>query len=272
MRSLKQEENYICVKGCIEISTSLKELVNMYECYKVTCVTPSTTKRGDIVYHILLDDSILVKYVYPDEKWRSSGKRNRSCSIKLHEFWKRNNDSLINLIGKYIAASLIDTDFGKQFHIVLSTDIISDFKKLLDNANGRAFKADTPIYKFLRKTNYTINGDDSITLRKEYNGYNVNANNLCYPNTNKLNTLTFDNIDKIWEHFYCGKKIDTTITLKSETTEWYSRNEYSICISYERYHDRSETKTDIHRGEYAILTIGDDLKDEHILYLAENHG
>ena len=58
----------------------------------------------------------------------------------------------------------------------------------------------------------------------------------------------------------------------SETTKWYSRDDCSIYISYEKYHDRSETKTDISRGKHAILRIGDALDAEHIQFLCEDAG
>lgn len=295
-------------------------------------VTQATTKRGDIVYHILLNGNILIKYVYPDDKWRSSGKRNRSCSSRLNEFWKKNDNSLMNLIGKYIVASLIDTEFGKQFSAVISTDIVIDFKKLLDNANGLAFKADIPIYSFLRNMNYPVNYDNSISLRKDYSGYNINSDNLCYPNSlsgimdnfkkyyeqskgrafqinfpifylllemgfkkNTDNSITlkdeyslynvncdnicypnnttqemlnFENIDKIFEHFYRNKIIYSNHDSQGDTT--YSCSSYAIYESHAIY--KVGHMKDKLTGSFKsiVLAIGDDLKEEHLRFLSKN--
>ena len=236
----------------------------------------------------------------------------------------------MNLVGKYIIASLVDTDFGKQFDIILSADIIADFKKLLDNAKGRAFKADIPIYNFLRKMNYPVNSDSSISLRKEYSGYDINSENLCYPNCvtgimsnfkqyydlmngrafqidfpiysllkklnfatnpdksitlqgeysgysvnsdnvcypNKIreNTLTFENINIIFDSFFRNKTVYSNHDSRGDIT--YGLSSYAIYEIYDTYKvghmrdRRTGTSTSI------ALAVGDDLADEHIQFLA----
>lgn len=192
--------------------------------------------------------------------------------IPIYDLLKKMNypvnvDGSISLRKTYSGYAI---DVANRCYPNTTTGIMNYLKQYFAKANGRAFQVDFPVYNAFRAIGYSINEDASITLRDEYSTYNVDADNFFYPNTSNQNTLTFDNIDKIWKHFYCEKAISTTTSLKSETEKRYTRNKYSICVSYETYHDRSETKTDISKGKYAILTIGDDLEEEHIRFLAEN--
>jgi len=253
----------------------------MYEIYKVTNVTSATTKYGDICYHVQINGSILIK-VYPQVKWKNTWrtvewntKTGRITRVKernkelyysvFHSFWEQNNESLLNLTGKYIVTTSDNLKANlKNGYNVQSVDLVHDFKKLLDDANGRTFSTGLPIYNFLKKLNYTVNQDNSITLRKEYSGYNVNTDNLCYQNTNKPNILTFENIGIIYDHFFRGK--GKTDDGRRHSTSEYKLNKYSIfqhwsnCGSYKR----RETS-----GTSYVMVIGDDLKDEHIQFLAE---
>jgi len=141
--------------------------------YKVTSVQRKKTQKGDTVYSIQLNNSILIDYVYPDKIWRSSGSKNIHISSKLHDFWNENANSLEKLVGNYIVTSLSDSDFGLKFSMINSLDIISDFKKLLDKYQEKTFLTNLPIYDFLKFLKYEINNDGSISLKKEYEHLNI---------------------------------------------------------------------------------------------------
>ena len=196
------------------------------------------------------------------------------AKFPIYDFLKRINRSLnpdgsIRLRGSYSGYNVDSENLCYPNTIDL---LLKNYKTDFDKAEKKAFQFDFSIYNILKRMKFDLNKDNSITLTGEYSIYNVSINNICYPNTKEPNTLTSDNIDRIWEHFFCNKKIESTSTLKSETTKWYSRDDCSIYISYEKYHDRSETKTDISRGKHAILRIGDALDAEHIQFLCEDAG
>ena len=141
--------------------------------YKVTSVQRKKTQKGDTVYSIQLNNSILVDYVYPDKIWKSSGSKNVHMSSKLHNFWNENDNSLEKLVGNYIGVSLSDSDFGLKFNIINSLDMVSDFKKLLDKFQEKTFLTNLPIYDFLKFLKHKKNNDGSINLKKEYKHLSV---------------------------------------------------------------------------------------------------
>ena len=200
-----------------------------------------------------------------------AGGKSFKTPFPIYDFLKRlnrplNPDCSISLIGEYSGYN-VDPD-NLCYQNTIET-FLGSYAESFDKADGKAFEFDFPVYDILKRMKLNTNQDNSITLIGKYSEYDVSKRNLCYPNTKKPNTLTLDNIDIIWEHFYCGKKNEASITLKSETSKSYCRGDHAIYISYERYHDRSETRTDVSSWREAILRIGDDLQEEQIQFLRE---
>ncbi len=171
----------------------------MRNIYKVVNVTQAKTKNENIVYHILLNDGVLIKYVDPESSW-PNGKQKGHAIQKVSDFFYKNNNSLFSLIGNYIDIEIHDTEWGKKFYLIYSLDIIGDFYEALKNANNMSFIVNFDIYKFLEKLGYKKNEDASITLRNNYSNYNVNIRNICYVNDEYME-FEFSNYDK-WINKY----------------------------------------------------------------------
>lgn len=235
-----------------------------YQIYKITSVNEKQTKKGDKVYSIQLNNTIIINNVNPDKNWKSSGKKNMGLINLVHDFWITNNHSLKKLVGKLIYARCVNSDFGVQFDRISSLDIINDFKEKLDESDCEAFITNLPIYDLLVEMNYKIENDNikSIPLKKPYEKYSIFKENectICYCNITKENTLTFDNIDIVYKNYYCPKKISS---YRKDIT--YSKNRISIVESY-TYYGRDDKISS--SGSRTIKTIGNNLSKEEIKFL-----
>lgn len=227
--------------------------------YKVTSTKITKSKRGYTVFNFQLNEAIWVSKLAPI---RSSDKKYDA----LYKLYEENNGSLESLVGKYIVASIHESEYGLQLNYITSYDLIRDFKKLLDNANGKPFSTDMPIYDFLKAANYPLNLDGSIRLKKPYNFYiiiNHNGSSICYQDCDKENTLTLNNMEIIYKQFYDAKYIETgDVDLDCK----YRLSQTAILKHCDKYH-KYKSKT-IRSYDTVVMQIGDDLSTEQIEYLS----
>lgn len=235
----------------------------MSNIYKVTSATVSTTKKGYKIFKLQLNNSILASKLAP------SRKRDKEYD-SLYKIYEENNESLEFLVGKYIAISLYESNYGMNFSYITSYNSIDDFKKLLDESQKKAFSTDIPIYDFLKQRKYKINHDNSITLKKPYEYFNIlnkHGVTVCYPNKLKLNVLTIDNIEIIFNNFYKEKYIETNnLDLDCK----YKISHISIVKNCRKFHKTkggvvSDSDTD-------VLKIGDKLNEDQLIFLSQVKG
>lgn len=177
---------------------------DIFKIYKITSIQTKKTKRNDVVYSFQLNNDICIENINPDFIWKSSGKKNIGKSNLINKFWIENNYNLDGLKGKYIFASLSNSEFGIKFGEVRSIDIIGDFQEELGLNNGMAFYTKLPIYKFLEYANYDKNNDGSINLKNsnKLRIKKINSQTLCYPYSELNDILSLENIDVIFHKFY----------------------------------------------------------------------
>lgn len=271
----------------------------MYKIYKITNTKITETKNGNIIFNLELNNTIWAS--------KNSGKNNSAFYIKkeqeheqllhnlrnsliesgvmqkktikktpipekkdmtIHELYD-NYKTLNSLIGQFITTSLVKSNYGTNFDNILSYNSLKDFKELLDNSKKRAFISKIPIYSFLKEQGYNINIDGSITLRQEYDSFNIRERYgevICYPNNLGTDRLTFENIEIIYNNFYKDK--EDCMDSETRSCSYYLR-EIAISIICNTY-----TK---HMGECrgsqetSVLKIGDKLTDEMIKFLVKSH-
>lgn len=240
--------------------------------YKVTSINQKYTKKNDKVYDIVLNNIYCIKNVNPDKVWLSSGLKNKGFINEIYQFWVKNNYSLDLLKGKYISLKFKQTNYGLQISYIISLDIISDFKKMLDDSDGKGFSTELPIYKLLEHAKYKKNNDNSINLKDSFSKYRIKEEldyTICYPHSKSNEFLTIDNINYIYEKFYSELKretLDGNLDFKHMLSDdrmsiikrtWYVKVSYKMTTSG----DYCYTKDKI------ILRIGDKLDDNIILAL-----
>jgi hypothetical protein len=230
----------------------------MSEIYKVTNAKITTSKNGYAIFNLELNKKIWAGKLAPirktDQKYS-----------KLYQIYEEKN-TLDSVIGKFITTSLEKTQYGVNFDYIESYDSLEDFRELLDKAEKKAFSTSLSIYQFLKSQSYNINNDNSITLKKPYNYFNIREKNsqvICYPNNLKLDELTFDNIEKIYYQFYDKKFIDTG---NPDRDCHYKLTTVAIVKNCKKYH-KTKGKT-LSDTDSEILTIGDKLNDKYIEYLS----
>ncbi len=188
----------------------------------------------------------------------------------LYRIYKEHNGAIDTLVGKYIEIYLTKSDYGMDFNSIKSYDIVKDFKNLLDESQGKAFFTNMSIYGFLKQLKYQINPDDSITLKKPYDDFNIfdkDGITVCYPNQLKPDVLTLDNIGIIYKQFFYKKHSSTG---HSDMVLQYKLKHVAIVENCKRYH-RYKSKT-ISDHDTDVLRIGDNLNDEQLKFLSEkNH-
>ncbi|MEA3314847.1 MAG: hypothetical protein U9Q30_03175 [Campylobacterota bacterium] len=229
----------------------------MSKIYKVTNTKITTSKNGYTIFNLELNNQIWASKLAPVRK--SEKKYN-----KLYQIYEENK-TLDSLIGKLITTTLEKSNYGINFDSISSYDSLIEFKELLDKSEKKAFSTDIPIYGFLKLQNYSINSDNSITLKEPYSYYNIRSKDnitICYPNNLKSDELTFDNISIIYDHFYHEKCTESSLDADCK----YVLTSIAIIEDWWRYH---KTKGGItRRGTRDILRIGDKLNDEHIKFLS----
>lgn len=223
--------------------------------YKVTHALVGKTKSGYELYKIQLNNSVLATKLLPLRK------REKRYD-KLYNKYLENNRSLDFLVGKYISISLNKTRYGIEFSSIDSFDVLSDFKELLDNANGKAFSTSINIYGFLKERGYDTNTEGSLILKPPYHKFCISEHNICYPNDLQENTLTPANIGIIFEKFYKGRVIDNGNPDRSES---YVLTSTSIAKNRIIYHKtKSET---LSNENFDVLCIGEKLTEEQYKYI-----
>ena len=230
----------------------------MNEIYKVTNAKVTASKNGYTIFNLELNKKIWASKLAPIRKTDQ-----KYC--ELYQLYEEKN-TLDSLIGKFITISLEKTQYGVNFDYVELSDSLEEFKELLDKSEKKSFSASIPIYNFLVSLNYKINSDNSITLKEPYSYFNIKgegSETLCYPNNLKNDTLTFDNIEKIYYQFYDKKSIDTG---NLDRDCYYRLTTIAIVENCKKYHKtRGKILSD---SDYDVLTIGDKLNDEHIKFLS----
>ncbi len=158
----------------------------MYNVYKVTAATIKKTQNGYELYNLQLNKSFWATKLVPlsemDRRWNS-----------LYQLYTKNNKNLDFLVGRYIALDLENSKFGTNFSHIMSFDVLQDFKKLLDESNGKAFFTNINVFGFLENKGYPINPDGTITLREPYSKFNIknqSEHTIGYPNKLEEGTLT----------------------------------------------------------------------------------
>lgn len=223
--------------------------------YKVTEATVGKTKRGYQIYKLQLNNSILATKLFPlrklDQKYN-----------KLYQLYTKNNNSLEFLVGKYISISLSQSQYGAEFSSIISFNAIQEFKDLLDGSKGKAFSTRMDIYEFLKRKNYPVNNDNSITLKDPYESFNITDKNVCYPNKLEDNCLTLDNIEAIYSQFYKDKVIDNG---NPDRDSKYVLTLVAIVENRKIYH-KSNGKT-VANDNFDVLKIGDLLSEEQNDYI-----
>ena len=232
----------------------------MNRIYKVTGTKVTKSKNGYTIFNFEFNNEVWASQLAPVHK--SEKKYNKIYQILEKE------KTLDSLLGKFISTSLVETSYGVNFENIISYDSIEDFKKLLDESEKKAFTTEIPMYIFLKGKGYSLNADNSITLKSQYSYFNIiekNSKTICYPNSLRSDELTFDNIHKIYENFYYKKCSEDSLDADCK----YILTDTSIIKEWWRYH---KTKGGITRsGRRDILRIGDKLSDEHITFLSAEY-
>lgn len=221
--------------------------------YKVTGASINRKANGTNLFKLHLNGSF-----FAEKKF------DRFC--RLYKAYIKNNDNINFLIGKYIAAYIREEGFRKEILSISSIDAIASFKSLLDKSNGKAFFTDINMFAFLERAGYPIDENGSIQLKGEYSKYSIKLQGdfvVCYPNSPEINTLTLENIELIYDHFFKGKYIETN---NDDRAEVYVLTPTSIAIQFTHY-DKSSSKT-VASGCDDVLTVGDKLTSEQIQLLA----
>jgi hypothetical protein len=226
--------------------------------YKVTEATIGETKRGFKIYKLQLNNSIWATKLVPLRKLER--KYN-----KLFQLYEENNNSLNFLAGKYISISLNQSQYGFEFSSIISFDALTEFKELLDRSQGKAFSTTMNIYNFLKVKNYSINQDNSITLKAPYGNFNIvhkNGITVCYPNKLEDNCLSLDNIEIVYNQFYKNKVIDNG---NPDRDSKYVLTPVAIVENRKIYHKyKGGTISD---DNFDVLRIGDSLSEEQYSYI-----
>lgn len=229
--------------------------------YKVTQTKITTSKNGYTIFNFQLNNNLWVSKLAPIRKLD----KKYDTLYKIYE----DNGSLDSLIGKYIVCSISKNNYGYELDYISSYDMVNDFKKLLDENNGKPFSTDMPIYDFLKLHKYIINADNSIRLNNPYYNYIVIKKDnvsICFIPNDKKNILTLENIELIYKNFFDGKYIDTN---NDDLDCKYRLSHTAILKHCDRYH-KYKSKT-IRRYDSVVLELGDDLSNEQIEFLQKNH-
>jgi len=229
----------------------------MGEIYKITDTKITKSKNGYTIFNLELNNKIWASKLAPirtrDKKYN-----------KLYQIYEK-EQSLNSLIGKFITISLERDNYGVNFSSISHYDSLEKFKELLDKSEKKAFSTDIQIYNFLKAQNYPINTDGSITLKIPYDYFNIKDENgtiICYPNNLKSDELTFENIEKIYYHFYDKKYIDTGSPDRDCQYRLTSAAIIENCKRYHKYRSKTLSNTDSD-----VIRIGNKLHPEHIDYL-----
>lgn len=231
----------------------------MYNVYKVTAASIKKTPKGHELYNLQLNKSFWATKLVP---LREADK----IFDSLYKLYKKNNN-LDFLTGRYIAADLKDSRFGKNLGTIVSFDVLQDFKGLLDKSNGKAFSTEMNVFGFLGSAGYPTNPDGTITLKAPYSNFNILNNGfhtICYPKQPEEGTLTLGNIGLIYEKFFKGKYIDNG---NPDRDEQYEITSVAIVINRRIFHkSRSEV---VSNDVFDVLRVGERLSEEQCRFLSE---
>ena len=225
---------------------------------RVTSAVVEKTKRGFEIFRLELDGELNATQLVPL-------KDSERISNKLYQISKVSDFNLDSLIGKYVSLRLEKTQYGVQFSNVISCDVLQDFKRLLDTANGKAFNTLLDVYTLLSLNGYPVNSDKSITLRGLYGGLDIMLRDgcvLCYPNDLDETHLTLGDIESIYNNFYKDREIDT---MNDDRCSEYSLHAVAIVESRSIYHKSNGKR--LSHDILDVLRIGDKLSKEQLDYI-----
>lgn len=228
--------------------------------YKVTGAAVEKTRRGFDVFCLHLEERIRATQLIPLKEMEGN-------TNKIYKHYKLNNFSLDSLVGKYVSLRLEETKYGFQFSDVISCDVVGDFKRLLDKANGKAFHTDLDVCKILIRNGYAMNANKSITLKAEYRELDIIRKNetiICYPNWIDGTYLSVENIETIYNYFYKGKEIDT---MNSDIISEYCLHSAAIVEFRCKYH--KDNGKLLSRDYLDVIRVGDRLSQAQMDYLLQ---
>lgn len=230
----------------------------MFNIYKVTATTIEKTQKGYELYNLQLNKSLWVTKFVP----LSNVDR---AFDPLYKLYAKNNKTLDFLVGCYIAVDLKNSKYGTNFGQIRSFDVLRDFKKLLDESNGKASLTQINVFGFLEAKGYPINSEGTITLKEPYSNLNIKIQSgctICYPNKPEEDTLTLVNIGLIYDNFFKDKYIDNG---NPDRDEQYDITPVAIIKTRKVFH---KTKSSvISTGKFDVLRIGDRLSMEQCQFL-----
>ncbi len=262
--------------------------------YKITSIKSKTTKYGDVLYSLHLNNSTWVNNINPSYHWNpkqvnndaidktnndairliipttntNSFKKNMGRIDLITQTWEKNNRNLDALKGKYICATLLNSEYGLKLTNVISIDVLNDFENALIIHAGVAFYSDLPIYDFLLNLKYNKNEDNSISLKGKYNKLRVikiGSKTFCYPTSELDDIVTLKNINDIFNQFYAPLKGG------HGDEKYYELYDYKILLHTWRERCSNKMTTS---GDYAywaketVLEVGNKLTKEHKLFLS----
>lgn len=231
----------------------------MYDVFRVTAASVKKAK-GREVWNIQLNNSCWASRLVPFGS--------NQLFDPLYKLYAKSGGSLDFLVGRYVATTLEDSQYGKNFTRLFSCDVFADFQKLLDEAGGRAFETELNMYDYLRGQGYPLNADSSITLKGAYSHRNIAKRGrsvICYPNISAPDTVTLENLPLIYKQFFEGKEIDTS---NDDRDEQYTLGPISIGVFRRSFHKSKSGVASTYSSGF--LFVGDKLRDEYRECLARH--
>ena len=229
----------------------------MSNVYKITSALIETTKRGYKLYKLQLNNSIWATQLLP---LREHEKKHS----KLYQLYVENNDSLNFLVGKYIATSLNQSEYGVQFSSIYSLDVLQDFKNELESSDGSAFSTKLPIFDFLLSQGRTVEFDGSIKVSAGFGDMriaNMKGVNICYKYDESKDHLNLNNIQQVFDKLYKDVSLPSC---QGDSDSYYKIDYKEMAIVRMDHHVKVSYKMTT-SGDYdkwfttVILKIGDKL-------------
>lgn len=237
--------------------------------YKVTSAIIGKTKRDYEFYKLQFNNSFWATKLLPSRKYDHD---------ELYKRYKKNNDSLEFLVGKYIHISLEKTEYGFEFNRIYSFDVINDFNKELEYSKGKAFSTDLPIYDFLLCLKRTVEPDGSIKLSTNFGDMRIskmNGLNVCYQHDRSNEYLNIFNVKLIFDKYYKDVPLPPYSTGKDKgDNSYYKISMKDVAIVKMNNHVKVSYKMTT-SGDYdkwlaeVVMKIGDKLTSEQTEYLSK---
>jgi hypothetical protein len=238
--------------------------------HKVTAASIGETKRGFKVFKLQLNNTLWVTKLIP------LNERNQKSDPLYSQYSVKNNLEFI--VGKYIAISLKQTQYGQEFSSIESFDVLSDFKTEMRYSKGSAFTSSLPIYDFLINMGRNIEPDGSIKIKSDFPDMRVSKLgwlDVCYLFDSNNRTLTPNNINTIFEQFYKDITLPSHLNPSLFFDSHYKISLTDAAIVKMHYDERISNKATT-SGDWSgwiptvIIKIGEELPDSHAQFIKEN--